>query len=159
MGEILEAPFLQWGQSWEEIKKSPSYCKTLKWMDSIIGSSGGKWRCPERPGELHCSTGPANHSINTILAEAGLELGSFCPGIIPALSRAFWRRPGRFGPVTSAVVPKCSWSLEERFWLTFTLFFVLFFSTTSRRIESDSLNWTPYLFWMFKGFPQVIFLS
>lgn len=42
MGEIIESPFLQWSQSLDEIKKSPSYCKTLKGIDSIIGSSGGE---------------------------------------------------------------------------------------------------------------------
>lgn len=42
MGKIIEAPFLQWSQSLEEIKKSPSYCKTLKGMDSMTGSSGEK---------------------------------------------------------------------------------------------------------------------
>lgn len=60
------------------------------------------------PGELPCSAGPANPSVSTTLAEAGLELGSFHPGIIPALCRAFWQSAGGFGPVSSAAVPKYS---------------------------------------------------
>lgn len=109
MGKIIEAPFLQSLQVFEEIKESPSNCITLKGMDSIVESSRVKKEVSSVPGEQPCSSGPANHSINnTILAEAGLELGSFCPGILPTLSRAIWQSPGRFGSVISAVVPKCS---------------------------------------------------